>query len=942
MQANTILLYLAIPSLFPILPVMRRIGFFIASFLVFLLPETWAAEMPFTDVSPSDTYYNAVFDLYNKWVITDDGSHLFQPGELMNRDFYVALAVAVGCRKCETPSMSDIILYRESPFIDLVKTNKYYYCIAYAKDVGITQWYIPDNTGKAYCEDGASYISPPFCAKNTISRIEAAAILLRRVELWNDSLNAGVFDRTLSIPDVSPYWYGYAKKGIEAGLITQKSDGTIWQDEKITRGEFALMAGRSLAFSQCNFSSSNQNTTEAAIGVRDSNNALIHKSTFSKNDTFTLVPITSPGTWKYTWTAENPITWEVITQDGDTFPSSLFHEGDWIVTLNVIDSTSGNIVSQPVTTLSIGIGNAYTGDIAIRDAGGNISSSNQFSAGNTIILTPTNINTSYNYTWTIVNDVTGETRKWTGKEYDASNLGPWDWTITLVTTDATSGAVVDIDVRHIHIGQSSQTTIAIKDKNGITTTSNQFSVGDTIALVSTNTSTDYNYSWTIVNDVTGEKRSGNGNTYNASNLWAWDWTVTLTMADKNTGAIVDTDIRHIHIGDTNQTVIAIKDGNGNTTTNTQFSVGDTITLTSTNTSTSYNYAWTIVNDVTGETFRWNGTSYDASKLTVWDWTATLTMIDRNTGAIVDTDIQHIHIWGNNGTNIAIQDKNGTTINTNQFTTGDTIILASTNTSTDYSYDWTIVNDATGEKRSGNGLTYDASGLSAWDWTITLTTTDKKTGAVVDTDIRHIHIGSSSNTTLPSVLIEANPINTYLGNPVTFTGIITSASSNPLQYNWDFWDGVTSHVGSRASHAYTSPGVYTVSLTVTDTVTGDASQAVVIIRITGEKDSDGDGVLDSNDLCPTVAGPANNHGCPALETWDSSTDASLWAINNNSCLKGKGETVGLMIGSVVCDQCPCNNSVSILSPLRSCDVVFPTILSPDLKSIYSRWGFYIVP
>lgn len=65
-----------------------------------------------------------------------------------------------------------------------------------------------------------------------------------------------------------------------------------------------------------------------------------------------------------------------------------------------------------------------------------------------------------------------------------------------------------------------------------------------------------------------------------------------------------------------------------------------------------------------------------------------------------------------------------------------------------------------------------------------------------------------------------------------------------------------------------------SLTVTDTVTGDASQAVVIIRITGEKDSDGDGVLDSNDLCPTVAGPANNHGCPALETWDSSTDASL--------------------------------------------------------------------
>lgn len=74
---------------------MRRIGFFLASFLIFVFPQTWAAEIPFTDVKPTDIYYNAVRELYKNQVISDDGSHLFRPQDLMARDFYVALSVAV-------------------------------------------------------------------------------------------------------------------------------------------------------------------------------------------------------------------------------------------------------------------------------------------------------------------------------------------------------------------------------------------------------------------------------------------------------------------------------------------------------------------------------------------------------------------------------------------------------------------------------------------------------------------------------------------------------------------------------------------------------------------------------------------------------------------------------------------------------------------------------
>jgi S-layer homology domain len=146
-------------------------------------------------------------------VISDNGDHLFRPNDPMTRDFYVSLAVGVGCKKCETPSASDIMRYQNSPFVDLSKMNPYYYCIAYAADEGITQGYPINTSGVASCEKSTtSYTSPPFCGNNSISRIEAVAILLRRANLWNENLNSANFEKTLTITDVSSYWFGYAQK----------------------------------------------------------------------------------------------------------------------------------------------------------------------------------------------------------------------------------------------------------------------------------------------------------------------------------------------------------------------------------------------------------------------------------------------------------------------------------------------------------------------------------------------------------------------------------------------------------------------------------------------------------------------------------------------------------------------------------------------------------
>lgn len=66
-------------------------------FFLFLgnIPFGQAANFPFTDVKQDTEYYPAVKSLFDAGIISDDGSHLFHPDALMNRDFFVMLVVSV-------------------------------------------------------------------------------------------------------------------------------------------------------------------------------------------------------------------------------------------------------------------------------------------------------------------------------------------------------------------------------------------------------------------------------------------------------------------------------------------------------------------------------------------------------------------------------------------------------------------------------------------------------------------------------------------------------------------------------------------------------------------------------------------------------------------------------------------------------------------------------
>ena len=150
----------------------------------------FASALPFTDVPTTVDYYEDLSSLYGRGIISDSADHKFNPESLMNRDDFVAIVVGVSCKKCLVPSFDDILKYTTIPFVDFKRENQNFYCVSYAKEQGIVEGYVIGADGKSACQDGQAYSETPFCAFNKISRIEAAAVLLRQAGLWDNTKNS--------------------------------------------------------------------------------------------------------------------------------------------------------------------------------------------------------------------------------------------------------------------------------------------------------------------------------------------------------------------------------------------------------------------------------------------------------------------------------------------------------------------------------------------------------------------------------------------------------------------------------------------------------------------------------------------------------------------------------------------------------------------------------
>jgi PKD repeat protein len=300
----------------------------------------------------------------------------------------------------------------------------------------------------------------------------------------------------------------------------------------------------------------------------------------------------------------------------------------------------------------------------------------------------------------------------------------------------------------------------------------------------------------------------------------------------------------------------------------------------------------------------------------------------------------------------VTDIGGNPVNRSSFAAGEKTTLTAITGTGNVSYKWTLHNIDTNTALTQSGKTLSTDNLTPGTWTIRLDIIDDKTGKIIGTSTITINIGSATQTT-PSVILSSSTRSAYIDDIISFRG---ATSGSGLLYRWDYGDGTTSTDGTTTTHAYSSSGVYTVSLTVTDPVTERSSISELSIRILGSADSDGDGAADVSDLCPLVSGSGGKDGCPLVKVWTYgnsvsdilsgltswSTSSLLAGMGTNACLQRYHQSRGLIVGAPVCDQCPCTNRVEFLADIRSCDILFPTILSPDRSMIYSRGAFYQIP
>jgi PKD repeat protein len=120
------------------------------------------------------------------------------------------------------------------------------------------------------------------------------------------------------------------------------------------------------------------------------------------------------------------------------------------------------------------------------------------------------------------------------------------------------------------------------------------------------------------------------------------------------------------------------------------------------------------------------------------------------------------------------------------------------------YSWSFGDGTTSATGPTTSHTYSAPGT----YTVTLTVTDSS----------GLQSPTSHQITIdgPPTASFTGPASGLAGASVSFNG---SGSSDPdgsiVGYAWSFGDGTTSAAGPSASHAYSAPGTYTVTLTVTD-------------------------------------------------------------------------------------------------------------------------------
>ncbi len=160
--------------------------------------------------------------------------------------------------------------------------------------------------------------------------------------------------------------------------------------------------------------------------------------------------------------------------------------------------------------------------------------------------------------------------------------------------------------------------------------------------------------------------------------------------------------------------------------------------------------------------------------------------------------------------------------------------------------------------------------TAGNYTVTLYVSDTIGGYCQDTSILPITVNNISC-----------PINASFSETISGLSVALNSTSTgltpPANYSWNFGDA-TSGSGSSTSHTYSSQGVYSVTLTVSDTVCSDTTTRIIAVS-SNVFTPNGDGIDDVFPL-PCSGGAATVYNRSGVQVKTLAVGSPSWDGTNN--------------------------------------------------------------
>ena len=927
----------------------KILTFFVLYFVLFISSVSSASisvDRIFSDIDKDYKYLDELQVLYDRGMIFPDENWKFNPKKLLTRDEFVGVAEEASCNKCMRPRtvLEYLERYSEKPFFDVEETNKNFYCISYGKEAEHVIGYNPWDT----CDDWTNLEwEVPFCVNNYINLEETLAVIMRmswiltideailfenRFNSW-EVFNDLALDLKVTNEDGGFYsFYPYFERALDYKLLEydnywnqiiynllEKEGDYLRPKKNISKEEFLQIAYIVLKSGSCR----DLEDKDLSISINvydkscDESKSVCEKSDL--NDDKNIYDFEVEVWWacelwiddnKYIWRFYNDSTWEEIKRYSKYIDNYQFlWAGRWYIFLRVIDKCwwTGEVFFTQFIKKT-----ANTGDI--NELWWNLDG-----------LWLGIIADKVYWDWPLKVSFDVIVKWWDGSYtyiWDFWDDTKWYWSNPTHTFREPGVYEVIVKVRD-DTWLKSESTIIIRvvDWWGI--------LWLWLDIIADNISWDAPLKINFESIIEG---------------WEWPYIYEWDFWDGSNGT--DDNPTHIY---TKPWIYEV-----------DVRVTDSNWLYSDSTMVIKVFDWWddqwLWLDINVDNVYWEAPLEVNFESIVEGWKWPYTYEWDFLDWIIGTDANPTHIFIEAGTyevEVRVTDSN--------WLYSDSTVAIKVFDWWDDQWLWLNINVDNVYWESPLEVNFESI-VEGWEWPYTYEWNFWDWIIETDANPTHIFIEAGTYEVLLNVT-DSNGIesevkviikvvdtsdNDWLSTNISWGPFVWEGPLEvnfestvegwewPYIYEWDFWDW-ENWIWEYISRIYKEEGVYDVLLTTSDS-NWLVSTSSVLVKVTEtidcEGDTDNDWVNDCEDKCFSIPWDIDNWGCPIFYLPENLLET--WTYLN--CLNIDGKT-WIIEGNAICNTCPCSYYFDFISNLRECDLIFPAIVSPEGKTIYSKWDFY---